>query len=131
SEHSHAVNAVVAGLSALPGTAQPFAATRAMTRFLNHEDIPFHALIEPAQDAIRSVPARCPGRFVLVVHDWCMFNFNTHASNRDRYVRSHDTDLGYELGTALIVDAAGRPLGPMEFRLRTGDGMLTTRIGGA
>ena len=36
SEHSHAINAVVAGLTALPGTAQPFAATRAMSRFLNH-----------------------------------------------------------------------------------------------
>jgi hypothetical protein len=132
SEHSHTVNAVVTGLSALPGTARPFAAVRAMCRFLNHDDIPFHALIEPAQDAIRSALAERPGRFVLVVHDWCMFNFNRHESKRDRYVRSHGDDLGYELGTALIVDAAdGRPLGPMEFRLRTGSGMLSTRVGGA
>ena len=28
------------------GAALPFAATRAMTRFLNHADIPFPALIE-------------------------------------------------------------------------------------
>ncbi len=132
SEHAHAVNAVVTGLSALPGTARPFAAARAMTRFLNHDHIPFHALIEPAQDAIRSALAQRPGRFVLVVHDWCMFNFNRHESKRDRYVRSHGDDTGYELGTALIVDAdGGGPLGPMEFRLRTGDGMLSTRIGGA
>ena len=103
-----------------------------MTRFLNHAEIPFHALIEPAQDAVRSELARRPGRFVLVVHDWCMFNFNRHTSKRDRYVRSHDTDLGYELGTALAVDAAaGRPLGPMEFRLRTAEGMLSSRLGGA
>ena len=132
SEHAHAVNAVVTGLSALPGTARPFAATRAMTRFLNHDDIPFHALIEPAQDAVRSALAERPGRFALVVHDWCMFNFNAHKSKRDRYVRSHGTDLGYELGTALAVDAVdGRPLGPMEFRLRTAEGMLGTRAGGA
>jgi hypothetical protein len=132
SEHSHAVNAVVTGLSALPGTARPFAATRAMSRFLNHEDIPFHALIEPAQDAVRSALAGRPGRPVLVVHDWCMFNFNRHTSKRDLYVRSHDTDTGYELGTALAVDGDdGRPLGPMEFRLRTGAGMLSTRVGGA
>jgi hypothetical protein len=131
SEHSHAVNAVVTGLSALPGTAQPFAAARGMSRFLNHDDIPFHAVIEPAQDAVRSTLAGCPIRFVLIVHDWCMFNFNRHTSKSDRYVRSHDTDLGYELGTALAVDADdGRPLGPMEFRLRTGAGMLSTRIGG-
>jgi DDE family transposase len=132
SEHSHAVNAVVSGLSALPGTARSFAATRAMSRFVNHEHIPFHALIEPAQDAVRSALAECPSRFVLVVHDWCMFNFNKHQSKRDRYVRSHGSDTGYELGTALAVDAAGgRPLGPMEFRLRSAAGMLSTRIGGA
>jgi len=132
SEHSHAVNAVVTGLSALPGTARPFAAARAMCRFLNHDDIPFRALIEPAQDAIRSALAGCPSPFVLVVHDWCMFNFNSHESKRDRYRRSHDADTGYELGTALVVAAAaGQPLGPMEFRLRTAAGMLTARVGGA
>ena len=131
-EHSHAVNAAVTGLSALPGSASAFAATRAMTRFLNHDDIAFHALIEPAQDAIRSELARQVGPFVLIVHDWCMFNFSRHTSKHDRYVRSHDTDLGYELGTALAVSANdGRPLGPMEFRLRTADGMLSTRLGGA
>jgi hypothetical protein len=132
SEHAHAVNAAVTGLSALPGTAQPFAAARGMTRLLNNEDVSFHALIEPAQDAVRDALAGRPGRFALVVHDWCMFNFNRHSSKRDRYRRSHDGDLGYELGTALVVDAAdGRPLGPMEFRLRTAEGMCTTRIGGA
>jgi hypothetical protein len=132
SEHSHAVNAVVSGLSALPGTARPFAATRAMSRFVNHEGIRFHALIEPAQDAVRAALAECPGRFALVVHDWCMFNFHTHQSKRDRYVRSHGTDTGYELGTALVVDTVGgRPLGPVEFRLRTAAAMLSTRVGGA
>lgn len=132
SEHTHAVNAVVTGLSALPGTAKPLAAARALTRFLNHEQLPFHALIEPAQDAVRSALAERPGRFALVVHDWCMFNFNTHTSKLDRYVRSHESDLGYELGTALVLDAgSGSALGPMEFRLRTARGMLSTRLGGA
>jgi hypothetical protein len=132
SEHAHTVNAVVSGLSALPGTARPMAATRAMTRFLNHDDIPFHALIEPALDATRAALAESPGRFALVVHDWCMFNFNAHPSKPDRYYRSHEADCGYELGSALVVDAAaGRPLGPAEFRLRTADGMLSTRVGRA
>jgi hypothetical protein len=132
SEHAHAVNAAVTGLSALPGTAQPFAAARAMTRFLNHEEISFCALIEPAQDSVRAALVKSPGRFTIVVHDWCMFNFGGHTSKLDRYVRSHGTDLGYELGTALVLDGTnGRPLGPMEFRLRTATGMLTTRPGGA
>ena len=101
-----------------------------MSRFVNHEQIPFHALLEPAQDTIRAtlLQSSCP--FALVVHDWCMFAFHTHLAKLDRYRRSHDTDLGYELGTALIVDASdGRPLGPMELRLRTANGMLSTRVG--
>jgi hypothetical protein len=58
SAYAHAVNALVSGLSALPGVAQPLAAARARTRFLNHDDIPFHALIEPAQDAVRDAAGR-------------------------------------------------------------------------
>ncbi|WP_165236084.1 transposase [Aquisphaera insulae] len=103
-----------------------------MSRLLNNEDIPFCALIEPAQDAVRADLGATRGEFVLIVHDWCMFNFNQHTSKADRLVRSHKSDMGYELGTALAIDAAdGRPLGPMEFRLRTGAGMLSTRVGGA
>jgi hypothetical protein len=128
-EHTHVVNAAVSGLSALPGTSKPFAATKAMNRFLNHPEIPFHALIEPAQDAVRKSLSESDGETTLVVHDWCMFNFHTHSAKRDQYRRSHDTDTGYELSSALVIDAAdGRPLGPMELRLRTAQGLLGTRV---
>jgi hypothetical protein len=131
-EHSHAVNAAVTGLSALPSTAQPFSSTLAMSRFLGHPDTTLPALIEPAQNAVRQGLAGSAAAVALVIHDWCMFGFHTHTSKRDRYQRSHAKDLGYELGTALVVDAAdGRPLGPMEFRLRTAHGMVTSRPGGA
>jgi hypothetical protein len=126
------VNAAVTGLSALPSTAQPFASVLAQSRFLNNPGVPLAALIEPPQEAVRRAVAASAARVALVVHDWCMFAFRTHVSKWDRYQRSHDGDLGYELGTALVVDAAdGRPLGPMEFRLRAAGGMLTTRPGGA
>lgn len=128
SEHTHTLNDACSGLSALPGTATSFAATRAMSRFLNHPDIPLHALLEPARDAGRTTLAHSASPFALIVHDWTMFAFHTHATKTDRYRRSHDQDLGYELGTARLVDAAdGRPLAPMEFRLRTQDAMLSTR----
>lgn len=128
-EHSHAVNAAVNSISALPGVATSFAAARAMSRFLNHKSLPFHALIEPAQDAVRTELARRPATHVLVVHDWMMCSFNTHISKKDRVKRSHQADLGYELGSALIVDAEdGATLGPMELRLRTKKGMLSTRL---
>lgn len=129
-EHAHSVNGAVTGLSALPGTAQPFSSVVAMCRFLNNEEVSLTALIEPAQDAVRKALAESPAPVGLLVHDWSMFNFHTHTSKKDRLHRSHATDLGYDLGTALIVDAAtGSPLGPMEFRLRTAHGMLATRPG--
>ncbi len=59
-----------------------------------------------------------------------MFGFNTHTAKQGRFKRSHWTDVGYELGSALVVDAGdGSPLGPMEMRLRTATGMLSTRVG--
>ena len=126
------MNAAVTGLSALPSTARPFASVLAMSRFLNHEGVTLPALIEPAQDSVRQAVADSVAPVALVVHDWCMFTFRTHQSKTDRYQRSHDQDLGYDTGTALIVDAAtGLPLGPMEFRFRTAHGILTTRPGGA
>lgn len=101
-----------------------------MSRFLNHVEISFHALIEPAQDAVREALGSSSHLCALVVHDWCMFGLGTHTSKKDRLQRSHDQDLGYELGSALVVDAGdGRPLGPMELRLRTNGGMLSTRVG--
>ena len=122
----HAVNAAVSGLSALPSTARPMASVKAMSRFLGHDDVTLPALIEPAQEAVRDALASSSAAVALVVHDWCMLNYRT--GNADRLRRSHATDLGYELGSALILDAAtGQPLGPMELRLRTAAGTLSTR----
>jgi len=54
---------------------------------------------------------------------------NTHKFKIDLYLRSHENDLGYELGSAFLIDAAdGRPLGPMELRLRTANGYLSTTV---
>jgi hypothetical protein len=122
----HAVNVAVTGLTALPGTAKPMACVKAMSRFLRHENVTLPALIEPVQESIRGALALSHAPVALVVHDWCMIHYPT--SNPDRYQRSHATDLGYELGTALVVDAeAGQPLGPMELRLRTANATLSTR----
>lgn len=126
------MNSAVSGLSALSGTSKPFASVLAMSRFLNNDAVTLPALIEPAQEAVRSAVASSSSAVVLVAHDWCMFNFSNHTGKTDRRQRSHATDVGYDLGSALVIDAAdGRPLGPMEFRLRTAHGMLTTRPGGA
>ena len=131
-EHAHAVNAAVTGLSALPGAGKPFSSVLAMCRFLNHDAVTPAALVEPVQDAVRQAVAAAAATVALVAHDGCMFSFHTHPSKEDRYQRSHENDVGYELSTALVIDpVSGRPLGPMEFRLRTADALLTTRPAGA
>jgi hypothetical protein len=129
-EHSHSVNAAVTGLSALPATAKPMASIKAMSRFLHHTEVTPQALIEPVCAAIRDAVARSSAAFALVVHDWSMFSFHTHTSKTDCFQRTHDQDVGYDLGSALILDAdTGQPLGPMELRLRTAHGLLATRPG--
>ena len=125
-EHAHTVNAAVNALSTLPGTATPFASTLGMSRFFNHEFVTLPALIEPAQDAVRDALARSDGPVALVAHDGSMIPYRTR--NPDRYQRTHATDVGYELGTALVIETAhGRPLGPMELRLRTAREVVSTR----
>ena len=129
SEHTHTTATLTNGLTALPSAGTSYAAARAMNRFWEHDGTTLPTLLEPAQDAVRAALATSPSRFALVVHDWCMFNFHTHTRKADRHQRTHPTDLGYELGSALVVDAAdGRPLGPMEMRLRTADAVLSTRL---
>ena len=114
----------------MPTTAKPMAAVKAMSRFLNHEKVTRSALIEPLQEAIRDAVADSSAAVALLIHDWSMFSFHTHTSKTDCFQRTHDRDVGYDLGTALVVDAGnGRPLGPMEFRLRTANGILSTRPG--
>jgi hypothetical protein len=125
-EHTHTVNAAANALSTLPGTAAPFASTLGMSRFFNHEFVTLPALIEPAQDAIRDALARSSGPVALVAHDWSMIQYRT--PNPDRYRRTHGTDLGYELSTALVLETThGHPLGPMELRLRTAREVVSTR----
>jgi hypothetical protein len=129
-EHSHSVNAAVNGLSALPATAQPMASVKAMSRFLHHEEVPLPALIEPVQESIQAALTSSTAPVALVMHDWSMFVFTTHTSKTDCYQRTHEHDVGYDVGTALVVEAQnGQPLGPMEMRCRTKNGILSTRPG--
>jgi hypothetical protein len=131
-EHEHVLNEAASGLSALPGTAQPFASTQALWRFLGNQSVSLPALIEPIQETARPILGQSRGRVALIAHDWSMLSDGTHGSKPDRYQRTHKSDVGYELAAALLIEPdRGTPLGPMEIRLRTAQGVLTTRPGGA
>jgi hypothetical protein len=130
-EHTHALTPTATGPSALPGGRTAFASTQALWRFVNNESVSLAALMEPIREAGRDALAGCAAGPALIVHDWSVLQYAHHQAKADRLRRTAPSDVGYELGTALLVDAAaGRPLGPMELRLRTGRGVLSSRPGG-
>lgn len=126
--HLHVANALAAGVAALPGAASAFAATQGAWRFLNNERVMLPALVEPLRKVARQRLATLEAPFVLLVHDWCKLAFDHPRRKQDLVQLTHDSDVGYELTTALLVSADdGQPLAPMEMHLYTGDGMLSTR----
>jgi len=125
--HMRTVPSSAAGIKSMPDTSQAFAATQAAWRFLNNERVTMPALGEPLRQAGRESVAESHSDYALVVHDWSMLNFGKHTSKQDRLQRTHEGDVGYDLYTALLVDAnTGSPLAPMALRLRTAHEILDT-----
>lgn len=123
----HAATELAAGVSSLPGVGSAFAATQGAWRFLNNGRVTLAALIEPLRAIGQSRCQATQCKFVMLVYDWSKLSYH-HARKRDLTLLTHETDVGYELTTALLVSADdGRPLAPMEFHLRTAKGMLSTR----
>jgi hypothetical protein len=127
-EHLSPVQAVAAGLRALPGATQAFASTQAAWRFYANPRVTLPQLARPLIEAARTAVAHDNQHYALVVHDWSQLTFNTHQSKRDRAVLSSATDLGYELLTALVLsDRDGAPIAPVCQQLRAAHGVYSSR----
>jgi hypothetical protein len=125
--HMHGVSELAAGVASLPDVNTAFAATQGAWRFLNNDRVKLSALCEPLRDVGRRRVAESRGAFALLVHDWCKLSYD-HPSKDDLVQLTHADDVGYELTTALLVNADdGSPLAPMEMHLKTGAGTLSTR----
>ena len=60
------------------------------------------------------------------MHDWSHLNYK-HINKPDTYAITHETDIGYDLQTSLIVsDQNGQPLAPVAQRLVSADGSYAT-----
>ncbi|MGO9999115.1 MAG: IS4 family transposase [Acetobacteraceae bacterium] len=93
---------------------------------MSNERVTLPALVEPLRDVGRSHVRTMKSRFALLVHDWCKLSFS--YGKDDLTQLTHETDIGYELTTALLVSADdGSPLAPMEMHLKTANGVLSTR----
>ena len=119
---------LASGVAALPSAGTAFAATQAAWRFLNNDRARLPALAVPLREVGRTRLNATSAEFGLLVHDWCKFTFEQPTRKQDLVQLTHETDVGYELTTSLLVSADdGSPLAPMEMHLKTGRGVLSTR----
>jgi hypothetical protein len=124
--HMHVAHECAAGVASLPDGGAAMAATQAAWRFLNNERVTLPALVEPLREVGRDRTEQLSAPFVLLAHDWCKLSFDD--LKRDAVQITHESDVGYELTTSLLISAAdGSPLAPMEMHLRTAEGVLSTR----
>jgi hypothetical protein len=118
---------LAAGVASLPDKGQAFAAVQGAWRFHNNDHVTLPALVEPLRTVGRDRVATTTASFALLVHDWSKLTY-APGDKTDLAQLTHATDVGYELTTALLVNADdGSPLAPMEIHCRTGEGFLSTR----
>jgi len=120
-------NRTAHGPRALPECGEAATACQAAWRFLNNERVTLQALAEPLRDVGRNGCCRSESPFVLLAHDWCKLNYASHASKEDLLQLTHETDIGYDLTTALLIEAhTGVTLAPMQVHLKTGKAVHST-----
>lgn len=115
---------LAAGLRALPVKGKTsFASTQAAWRFYQNDKITLDKLAEPLLEAAHSgIRTHCQA-YALCVHDWSRLNYRKHTRKQDRYQITHETDVGYDLQSSLILnDQTGEPIAPVAQRLVTGNG---------
>ena len=115
------------GLRPLPKDITSFASTQAAWRFYKNDSVTLEKLQEPLlQAAHESILNYCKD-YTLCIHDWSRLNYRKHQSKRDKYQISHETDVGYDLQSSLLIsDKTGLPLAPVAQRLLTANGSYST-----
>lgn len=102
-------------------------ATQAAWRFFNNDRVELAALAEPLREAGRQACQQSDSEFVLLAHDWSKLDDSRHESKQDQRQLTHEHDWGYDLTTALLIDAAtGSPLAPMQLHVRTAEAIHST-----
>ena len=102
-------------------------ATQAAWRFFNNDRVELAALAEPLREAGCQGCQQSESDFVLLVHDWSKLDYKSHQSKQDKLQLTHEHDIGYDLTTALLVDAGtGSPIAPMQMHVRTADTVYST-----
>jgi hypothetical protein len=126
-QHMDVVTKLAAGIHTLPQVGKSFAAAQAAWRFFANARVTLLALVEPLRELCQQAIACSESAFALVVHDWSKIDYAGHTRKTDQVQLSNSLDFGYELTTALLVDAGdGQPLAPLELSLLASDGRHST-----
>ena len=129
--HSNCTHQLAAGVKALFDGTESASHAQALWRFLSNDQVSPECLARPLLAvAHQSVRDDCDG-FALCVHDWSRINYSTHTGKLDRKQMTHDTDVGYELQSSLLVsDRDGLPLVAPVQNWVTSEGVWQTRSEG-
>lgn len=126
-QHMDAATTLAAGIHALPDVGETFASTQAAWRFFRNGKTTLPALVEPLREMGRQGMTQSSSPYALLVHDWSKMDYDGHTGKKDQVQLSNSLDQGYELTTALLVDAAtGLPVAPMELSVLAAQGRYTT-----
>jgi hypothetical protein len=101
-EHMNVSEPLSAGLKALPQATRSFASTQAAWRFYRHEGINLETLQGPLTEATQTGTGAYCDDFALCIHDGSRLHYK-HKNKSDTYALTHETDIGYDLQTRLVV----------------------------
>jgi hypothetical protein len=101
-EHMNVSEPLSAGLKALPRATCSFASTQAAWRFYRHEGINLETLQGPLTEATQTGTGAYCDDFALCIHDGSRLHYK-HKNKSDTYALTHETDIGYDLQTRLVV----------------------------
>lgn len=120
-------DALSSGLRPLPTEITSFASTQAAWRFYKNDSVTLQKLQEPLLQAAHDNAVTHCKDYALIIHDWSRLNYRKHQSKLDKYQISHETDVGYDLQSSLLIsDKTGLPLAPVALRLVTAKGSYSS-----
>lgn len=123
-----AASRTAAGPRALPDIGKSTSASQATWRFLSNERATLEKLVEPLREVGRAGCAYSESSFALLAHDWCKLAYgNQLRRKKDLTQLTHDTDIGYDLTTSLLIEAkTGIMLAPMQIHVLASDTVHST-----
>lgn len=126
--HQHAATRVAAGPSHKPQEGSPAKQRQGAWRFFRNLRVTLAVLVEPLRQLARQALQASKPCCALLVHDWSKLDYKDHDSKKDQKQLSHENDIGYDLATALLVDAQdGATIAPLDLHLETAEGVHSTR----